>query len=203
MELQFNADVKSAAVRLDIRNTGKERPAVKPGATETGVVSSVRQLEIETYDFTGRLTLTQDGGETLLDLYLSLRRTVIEQVTRWGPSATPLDQSGMPPGQAAKGQPLDGLSGQLVPGLPEYWNRENTARRIFGLAMMGYQEGMDQAAFADQASAMIKQAYREVHTELGREFPQVVLDTRDTVLQALEQFKGGTSPDSISFDQPD
>ncbi|MEE9465074.1 MAG: hypothetical protein V3W14_05830 [Candidatus Neomarinimicrobiota bacterium] len=203
MELLFNADVTSAALRLDIRNAGKERPAGKPEGNEAGVLSSVRHLQIETYDFSGQLTLVQDRGETLLDLYLRLRRTITEQVSRWAPPAILPDKSGMPLGQADEGRPLDGLPAQLVPGLPDYWNRENTARRIFGLAMMGYQEDMDQAAFADQASAMIKQAYREVRTELGREFPQLVLDTRDTVLQALEQFKGGTSPDSISFDRPD
>ena len=203
MDLQFNADVTSAASRLDIRNTGKKRPAREPGSVDTGVVSSVKQLRIETYDYSGRLTLDQDGGETLLDRYLRLRGTIIEQITRWSQFTEHTEKSGTPPGEAGEVQPVDGLREPLVPGLPEYWNRENTARRIFSLAMMGFEEGTDRTAFADQASAMIKEAYRDVRADLGREFPQVVLDTRDTVLQALEQLKGGASLDSITFDQPD
>lgn len=203
MELQFNVDVTSAALRLDIRNTGKKRPVLTPGSIDAGNVSSVKQLHIETYDFSGRLTLVQDGGETLLDLYLRLRGTITEQVNSWAQFTARQDQSGTPPSLAGEGQPVDGLPEQLAPGIPDYWNRENSAHRIFGLAMMGYQEGMDRPAFADQASAMIKQAYREVRSDLGREFPQLVMDTRDTVLQALGQFKGGTVLDSINFDQPE
>ncbi len=203
MELQFNADITSAALRLDIRNTGKKRPALTPGNADAGIVSSVKQLRIETYDISGRLTLVQEGGETLLDRYLHLRETITEQVTRWTQLAALPDKPGTPPGQAGEGQPVDGMPEQSVPGLPDYWNRENTAHRIFSLAMMGYQEGVDRTTFTDQASAMITRAYREVRADLGREFPQLVLDTRDTVLQALEQFKGGASLDSINFDQPE
>ena len=46
---------------------------------------------------------------------------------------------------------------------------------------------------------MIQQAYNDVGSLPGFEFPQLV-DTRQSVLDALEQFKDGTAPSEISFD---
>jgi hypothetical protein len=84
-------------------------------------------------------------------------------------------------------------------GIPEYWNKENTAGRIFAIALMGYQEGSDREQFTDQVTAMVKQAYSDVRSMLGFEFPELVTDTRQAVLDALEQFKAGAALSGISF----
>ncbi|MCH7498299.1 MAG: hypothetical protein IH971_10665 [Candidatus Marinimicrobia bacterium] len=47
---------------------------------------------------------------------------------------------------------------------------------------------------------MVKQAYNEVGSMLGFGFPGLVMDTRQAVLDALEQFKGGAATSEISFE---
>ena len=44
---------------------------------------------------------------------------------------------------------------------------------------------------------MVKQAHNEVGSMLGFEFPGLVMDTRQAVLDALEQFKGGAALSEI------
>ena len=46
---------------------------------------------------------------------------------------------------------------------------------------------------------MVMQAYRDVGSTLGFEFPDLVMDTRQAVLDALEQFRGGAALSEISF----
>lgn len=83
--------------------------------------------------------------------------------------------------------------------VPEYWNQENTAKRIFSIALMGLKEGMTREEFYENAKGMIDQAYGEVHGMLGFDFPQLVLDTKEAVLNGLEQFRDGTEAEDISF----
>ncbi len=79
-------------------------------------------------------------------------------------------------------------------------NKEIAAGRIFSIAMMDYHEGVDRVQFAEQATAMIKQAYADVGSLLGVEFPELVLDTKQAVMDALEQFKGGAALSETSFE---
>ena len=39
---------------------------------------------------------------------------------------------------------LAGPPANIVDAMAEYWNRENTARRVFAIAMVGFQEGHGQ-----------------------------------------------------------
>jgi len=132
--------------------------------------------------------LSKDESGTLLDSYLETKRVIKEQLALLSGS----DVSGAPE--------VDEGEAAAIDGIPEYWNKENTASRIFSIAIMGYTEGIDREEFADKAIEMVKQAYSDVGSTLGFEFPKLVTDTRQAVLDALEQFKGGGALSEISFE---
>jgi hypothetical protein len=162
-------------------------PSSSMGAVET--TSRLQVARTEVYNVEGRLSWSDDGGSRL-DVYFRMRKEVniqLEVVQGWyAPEATETKDT-------------DQAGPDLFDGVPEYWNKENTARRIFQIAMMGYSEGMDRGEFADRAIAMVKQAYSDVGAVLGQEFPQLVLETKQAVLDALDQFKGGTTIGEIPF----
>lgn len=74
--------------------------------------------------------------------------------------------------------------------IPEYFNEENTARRILNIFFDGY-NGEDRAAFADRAKSIISQAYGDVQTMVGGELPEIVLRTKDLIYEIIESFKNG------------
>ena len=161
----------------------------KPNGQAVDTTSRMQVSRTEVYNVEGRLSWSDDGGSRL-DIYFRMRKEVNIQLeyvqSRYAP-------------EAAGARETDEADPALFNGVPEYWNQENTARRIFQIAMMGYTEGMDRGEFADRAIAMVKQAYSDVGAMLGQEFPQLVLDTKQAVLDALDQFKGGAGPEEISF----
>ena len=129
---------------------------------------------------------SRDRSGTLLDAFLETKKVINEQALLLRSIYTGANQLSMDQSIAAG-------------GIPEDWNIVNTAGRIFAIALMGYQEGSDRVQFAEKAAAMIQQAYNDVGSLLAFEFPQLV-DTRQSVLDALEQFKDGTAPSEISFE---
>ncbi len=82
--------------------------------------------------------------------------------------------------------------------IPEYWNKENTAKRIFDIAMQGYEEGMDKETFYEKTEKMINQAYSEVRQNIGS-LPGLVEETQAAVLDGLAQFRDGTSISEVTF----
>ena len=151
--------------------------------------SRVQVSRTEVYNLEGRLSWSDDSGSRL-DIYFKMRKEVNIQLEY---------VQGRYASEIPGGTGTDEAGPVLFNGVPEYWNRENTARRIFQIAMMGYAEGTDRGEFADRAMAMVKQAYSDVGAMLGQEFPQLVLDTRQAVLDALDQFKEGTILEELSF----
>ncbi len=187
MAIEFHPDV--VAVRLkQIESARKAKSAQSDRPDDKATLSDIILSASTTiYDLHGQVGLSTDKPGTLLDAYLATKKVIQEQLTLLISNLTGALQLGTD--QAA-----------AVEGSVEYWNKENTAGRIFSIALMDYHEGIDREQFADQATAMIKQAYTDVGSMLGVEFPELVLDTRQAVLDALEQFKGGAALSEISFE---
>lgn len=188
MAIQFRPDVVSAMPQQDTLTRKAKLPQNNSPDDKAGTTVTFQYARTEVYTLHGKLQLSKDESGTLLDSYLETKRVIKEQLALLSGS----DVSGAPE--------VDEGEAAAIDGVPEYWNKENTARRIFSIAMMGYTEGMDREEFADKAIEMVKQAYSDVRSGLGFEFPELVTDTRQAVLDALKQFKGGGALSDISFE---
>ncbi len=82
--------------------------------------------------------------------------------------------------------------------IPEYWNQENTAKRIFDIAVQGFKKDMNTEEFADKAETMVAKAYKEVEKIVGN-LPDLVKETRESVMKGLDQFRDGKPISGISF----
>ncbi|UCH61613.1 MAG: hypothetical protein JSU77_07275 [Fidelibacterota bacterium] len=187
MAIQFRPDVVSAMPQQDALTKKTKSPQNNSPDEKVDTTVTVQYTRTEVYNLHGKLQMSEDDSGSLLDSYLETKKVIREQLALLSGS----DASGAPE--------VDEGEAAAVDGIPEYWNKENTARRIFSIAMMGYTEGMDREEFANKAIEMVKQAYSDVGATLGFEFPQLVTDTRQAVLGALEQFKGGAALSEISF----
>jgi len=188
MAIQFRPDVVSAGPQLDTFTRKAKSPQNNSPDEKADPTVTVQYARTEVYNLHGELQLSTDESGTLLDAYLETKKVIKEQLALFF-------------GSNITGAPeLGEDEATVLEGIPEYWNKENTARRIFSIALMGYQEGSDREEFADKAIAMVKQAYNDVGSMLGYEFPELVMDTRQAVLDALEQFKGGAALSEISFE---
>ena len=187
MAIEFHPDV--VAVRLkQIESARKGKSAQTDSPDEKASLSDViLAASTAIYDLHGQVGLSTNKSGTLLDAYLETKKVIDDNMTLL--IANILGPLQLGPDQAAAAE-----------GSSEYWNKENTATRIFSIALRDYNEDIDQAQFADQATAMIKQAYADVSSILGIEFPQPVLDIRQMVLEAMEQLKGGAALSEISFE---
>jgi hypothetical protein len=220
MPIQFNPNVGSTLPQQDTPARKVKSPWNNTPDEKTDTTVKVQYTRTEVYNLQGKLQVSDDGSGSLLDAYLEIKTIIKEQLTMIAGKLQVSDDG--------SGSLLDAyleiktiIKEQLtmiagpdvfstseagedeavaMEGIPEYWNKENTARRIFAIAMMGYEEGGDREAFADKAIAMVKQAYNDVGATLGFEFPQLVTDTKEAVLSALEQFKDGSVLSDISFE---
>ncbi len=189
MAIQFRPDVVSTIPQQNTLSQDAKSPTVDHyDSGESNSTLSIQYTRTEVYDIHGRLQLSNNGSGSLLDAYLEVRRVIEEQVAVFA-SGSEVSGSAEP----------DTTEAVYIGGIPEYWNKENTARRIFDIALMGYEEGMGRTEFADTAIEMVKQAYSDVSSMFG-ELPQLVQDTRQAVLDALEQFKSGAALSEISFE---
>ncbi len=187
MAIEFNPDVVSVRLK-QIASTRKAKSTQSNSPDEKAVLAlKVQYASTKVYDLHGKVGLSTDKPGTLLDAFLETKKVIQEQLALLISNVTSDLQLGMDQADATE-------------GIPEYWNKENTAGRIFAIALMGYQEGSDREQFTDQVTAMVKQAYSDVRSMLGFEFPELVTDTRQAVLDALEQFKGGAAQSEISFE---
>ena len=187
MAIEFHPDV--VAVRLKQIESARKGKSVRISSPddEASLNNALLSASTTIYNLHGEVGLSTNKPGTLLDAYLETKKVIDENTILLISNILGPLQLGMNQSVAAAGS-------------SEYWSKENTARRIFSIALMRYQEGSNREEFADKASAMVKQAYSDVRLMLGFEFPQLVTDTRQTVLNALEQFKGGTALSEISFE---
>ncbi len=187
MAIEFHPDIVSARLQqIEFARKAKSGQHSSPDDQAAPDVN-LQIASTKVYNLHGKVGLSTDKPGTLLDAYLETKKVIQEQLTLLISNVTDALQLGADQAVASE-------------GVPEYWNKENTASRIFSIALMGYQEGSDREQFADQATTMVKQAYNDAGSMLGFEFPELVLDTRQAVLDALEQFKGGAVLSEISFE---
>ncbi|NVM01681.1 MAG: hypothetical protein HWN67_05070 [Candidatus Helarchaeota archaeon] len=73
--------------------------------------------------------------------------------------------------------------------IPEYFNVENTAKRILDIFFSRY-DGEDRKAFAERAKSIISQAYRDVEQIVGT-LPEIVIQTRNKIYEILDKFANG------------
>ena len=151
------------------------------------------------YNPSGSVNKSSPASGNLLSSYRKARSEIGRQVSylsRQYQIRAEYDNAAAEPQGAAK---FAATQGKSTAELTEYWNRENTAQRIFDIALLGYEKGLDRQEFAQKAIAIVEQAYIDVGSVIGIEFPDVVLETRKSVLDALEQFSEGVARDQISF----
>ncbi len=186
MAIQFNPDVVAANLK-QIESTRKGKSPQKDSPDKNAAPATpVKYALMEFYNLHGLMKTSRDRSGTLLDSYLETKKVIDEQLA--------LLMNVMKAPQLGMDQTA------ALEGVPEQWNKENTAQRIFSIALMRYQEGSDREQFAEAATTMVKQAYSDVRSTLGFDFPELVLDTRQTVLDALDQFMDGTAMSEISFE---
>lgn len=73
--------------------------------------------------------------------------------------------------------------------IPEYFNVDNTAKRIVDIYFNRY-DGGDRKAFVERAKNIISQAYNEVGGDVGT-LPDIVYQTRNKVMEILDKFAQG------------
>ena len=188
MAIQFRPDVVAAGPKLATFTRKADAPPNDSRAIKADPAVIVQLARTEVYKPHGKLQLSTDDSGTLLDAYLETKNVIRQQLAHFFGS------------QVNVAPELAEDEATVLKEIPEYWNKENTARRIFAIALLGYQEGGDREGFADKAIAMVIQAYRDVGYMLGVEFPDLVMDTRQAVLGALAQFRGGAALSEIVFE---
>lgn len=185
MAIEFHPDV--VAIRLKQIKSARQGKPVQSNTDEKTSLSDLKlAASTTTYNLHGQVGLPTNRPGTLLDAYLKTKQVIEDHMNLLISNVNSDLQLG--PDQAA-----------ATVGSTEYWSKENTAARIFSLALMGYEEGVDEELFVDQATAMIKQAYLDVGTLFGIELPEPIEDIRQAVMDALEQLKNGATLSEISF----
>lgn len=201
METHFNTNLTAhQALNARLQPTAKYGQSSQRGVDTATAAVAVNSTAAEVYTPSGLLKTSTGEGGSLLNRYRQIRASVQEQLAFLADRIEGLAGHGRP--GSVEGNPYLDLAGppsNSLVDLTEYWNRENTARRIFAIALLGYNESLDRDDFADQAVSLITQAYADVRATLSFDFPQVVLDTKQSVLDALEQFRSGSSTGEITF----
>ena len=135
-----------------------------------------RLENIQRRDSSGEIeSLNRDNAE-IVQLRESIRNEILEQVKSF--LGLFFEKSPEAVEQVVRGE------------IPEYFNVENTARRILNIYFSQYKEGEDKEAFAERAKSIIVQAYGDVVGIVG-DLPEIVLETRSKVMQILEEFANG------------
>ena len=197
MEIQFRADYAFMQSHQTDNRT-KQVPAQNDNAADAATAkSSLRSAQVEVYSMSGSMSIPEQSDGSLLTRYRSLVAMAKGQAEFLNTHA-----NGPVAPNAGDRLNMDALTVEMprdIAGLTEYWNKENTAERIFTIALLGFEPGDDRTAMAEQAIKMISQAYDDVQGMLGGSLPQLVLDTKAAVMDALEQFKAGTPISELAF----
>lgn len=157
------------------------------------------------YNRLGKMESILKKTDSLLDHFHQMRNTVEQQMDALFASFTQGDENKKLAGMARdelgdyfKENP-EALQ-QIANGqMPEYWNIENTASRMFDIVTAGYSGEEDLEGFYNKALDFVNQAYDEVQLTIGFDFPPLVQDTKEALLDGLQQLKDGVSVDEITF----
>lgn len=163
------------------------------------------ELKTGAYDATGKVHAAAPANKNLLDRFLALQQSVEQQLLNLYNSFNG-DEENAELVEGAKEdlhayfsenpQALEEVANGQV---PEYWNVENTAKRMFDIVTAGVADETDRQAFYEKAVDFVNKAYDDVKLVLGFEFPPLVKDTREALMNGLEQFKDGTDLKQIVF----
>ena len=157
------------------------------------------------YDRLGKIQNMVKKADNLLDRFQQMRNTVEQQMDALFSSFTQSDEN-----KELAGMAKDELGNyfkenpqalkEIADGkMPEYWNVQNTASRMFDIVTAGFSDDTDLEGFYNKALDFVHQAYDEVQLMIGFDFPPLVQDTKEALLNGLEQLKDGVSIDEISF----
>jgi len=187
--------------------SGKQVQPVKPAEQKHRGDSFTKSepAKVDIYNNLGKMQEVRKNEGTLLDSFISMRETVNSQLN------VLLDSFSQTEGSSSLTEKTkDELSiyfdenpealEQVASGdIPEYWNVENTAGRMFEIVMAGVTDETDRENFYTKAVDFVNRAYDEVKEMIGFEFPSLVQQTKEALLNGLEQYKGGTNIQSITF----
>ena len=197
MEIQFRTNyayLQSQQTNIRVKSKPTQHHAAASSAL---TISGNQSLQFEVYSMSGSIRVSDQADGSLLTRYRNLVAMAQGQAAflnaQAGASVAGSSGATLNMGVLTAEMPAD------IGGLTEYWNKSNTAERILTIALLGFEQGADREALAEQAISMVTQAYSDVQGMLGGYLPQLVLDTRAAVLDALEQFKGGTPISEIAF----
>jgi len=74
--------------------------------------------------------------------------------------------------------------------IPEFFNVDNTARRMLNIFFSKY-NGEDPGSYAEYVKSIIEQAYSDVESMVGGGLPDIVQQTREKVFQLIDDFANG------------
>jgi len=159
----------------------------------------------DVYNRLGQMPGVHKKDGNLLDRFKQIRNSVEQQMDALFSSFTQTEENKELAGMARdelgnyfKENP-EALQEIANGKMPEYWNVENTASRMFDIVTAGFSNDMDLESFYDKALDFVNQAYDEVKLMIGFDFPPLVQDTKEALLNGLEQLKDGVSIDEITF----
>ncbi len=162
-------------------------------------------LRMDIYNAEGKIVFPKSEEDTLYDGFQNLKNTIKLQLNSLFDSYIQNEDNAGILGTAHENlksyftENPEALKQVASGEIPEYWNKANTAERIYSIAVMGFKEDGDREELYEKALNMVNRAYDEVHTMIGFDFPGIVMETKQAVLDALIQFKEGEDPVNITF----
>ena len=85
--------------------------------------------------------------------------------------------------------------------IPDYFNVDNTSKRILDIYFSRY-DGGDKQAFVERAKEIINQAYSDVEGEVGS-LPSIVNQTHDRIMDILDKFAAGEDvSEYVKYSEP-
>ncbi len=162
-------------------------------------------IDLDVYNNLGKMKEIHRYQGTLLDTFLSLRESVDNQLNALLNSFSQTEGN-----TNLAGKTKDELNDyftenpealeQIANGkIPEYWNVENTAGRMFNIVTAGVTEETNRESFYTKALDFVNRAYDEVQEMIGFDFPPLVQQTKEALLNGLEQYKEGADIQDIIF----
>lgn len=183
----------------------KKKLPGKPIKTLSDSFQKNKPVVPQTYNKLGQMQGVQKKQGTLLDNFKSFRVSVENQMDALFKSYIETEGNEGLVGMAKEElgayftENPDALEAVANGEIPEYWNMENTAGRMFSIVIAGFNEETDLEGFYEKALDFVNQAYDEVSFMIGFDFPPVVQDTKEALLNGLEQLKDGVPIEDITF----
>lgn len=205
MDVRLNSDVTQVAAQQQTRPEKQAPVAPKIKSSEKDSFAHAEEVNSGVYDSKGKV---QEPGEKVHTAQVTLhqiRSQIQDQVENYLSRLIDGGSNDKLVGQAQSDlknyfqENPDALDEIAQGRIPEYWNAANTATRLFNILLAGYNESISRETFYEKAMALTDQAYGEVHTLIGHDFPDLVLKTRSVLEDALKQFKDGADPSQIVF----